>query len=99
MNDYCVKEFDETDRVIIENYKDIGDSIYKGSDPNNYIFVDMKGDFELLRIFASRDIPVTISVEEYNCAVLAAINDAIDSIKNDRVRILDEILSCKIGEN
>ena len=92
MNGNCVKGLDDTDRTIIENYKDISDCIYKGSDPNNYVFVDVRGDFELLRIFTSRDIPVTISIEEYNLAVKAAINDAIENIKEERIRVVDEIL-------
>ena len=92
MNNQCVKEMDESDRLIIENYQDISDSIYKGSDPNNYVFVDVRGDFELLRIFVSRTLPVTLSVEEYNKAVQAAINDAVNNIKEERIQALNKIL-------
>ena len=99
MKSRYAKDLYEADKLIIDNYNDIGEYTYKGTDPNNYVFIDMKGDYELLRIFTNRKLPKTISIEEYNQAVQAAINNAIKNIKKERIEVLENIFSIENGEN
>ena len=99
MKSIYAKELYEADKIIIDNYNEIAEYTYKGTDPNNYVFIDMKGNYELLRIFTNRKLPKTLSIEEYNQAVKLAINNAIKNIKKERIEVIENIFNIENGDN
>lgn len=90
--------FPENDQDILSNYLEISDSIYKGSDRRNLIFVEMRGDYEILKIVANKRLSNDFSLKQYNDCLKAAINDAMHQIKSDRLRVLTTVFNFDNGE-
>ena len=98
MNDKYTNDYRDVGEMIMDCYKDIGESVYKGHDHNCAVFVDMRGDFELLRISSKKEKAQTMSAEEYQAAIVEAVNDAIEEIKKERINVVGNMINAENGE-
>ena len=98
MNDNSTHDMNDVDRIIFDYYNDIGESVFKGHDQSCKVFVDMRGDFKLLRICSNEDLNQKMTTVEYQTAVIEAVNDAIEEIKRERINIIGNVLNIENGE-
>ena len=98
MNNSYTNDLSDVDKVIFDSYKDIGESVYKGHDQDCAVFVDMRGDFKLMRISRNENLSRDLTVDEYEKSIIEAVNDAIEKIKQERIGIIGNILKVENGD-
>lgn len=77
------------DKRLRYEYDEINKTIFKGSDRNDLVTVDMTGNFSIEKITFNEEMK---DVEKMSDAVKEAVNNALENIKKTRIETVKEIL-------
>ncbi len=79
----------DIDKMIRDEFDEISNTSFKGTDQNELVQVDVRGDYVIEKIdilFADHDD------ETIKCAIIEAVNNAINDIKTARNRGVKSII-------
>lgn len=87
--DKVMEDIVSIDKRLRYEYDEINKTIFKGSDRNDLVTVDMTGNFCIEKITFNEEMK---DVEKMSDAVKEAFNNALENIKKTRIETVKEIL-------